>query len=279
MAPRKKKPVAKDWYWEAEHDKIASDEDLRLIRSPAGNVDSKGLDCVGLWFLMLNLMSRSPRKGYLCDPVDKMIPLSLDDLSNLVGRPPEVVSLITEVILARRMFSKTDTGIIYSRGMVKREELRRIRSKSGRAGGKRSQVLLKQKFEQNTEQTLGIGIELNPLDSSNVGVFARAKAGANLDQATPAERVAFVYRSHVRGRRPEDVSVCIEAFEEMLAMGVTEEALTPDLKRGPPARDRSEFLWQIKNRAFKAAGISGATEGKLDGIAAFVQGNEDGYKS
>jgi hypothetical protein len=71
------------------------------------------------------------------------------------------------------------------------------------------------------------------------------------DESLPtdaAERVAFIYRSSLRGRRPEELTVCAEAFTEMMAMGIGENELIADLKRIPPERDRNEHLWQIKKR-------------------------------
>ena len=241
--PPKKKPASKDWYWEAEQDKIAADPDLKLIRSPEGGPhDSEGLDCVGLWTLVMNLMAMSSRKGYLSDPADRDKPMRFTDLALLVSRSECLVSRLMEVILKREMFSKNEQGIIYSRGMVRKEELRKIRSKSGRKGGLRSQVLLKQNFKQNTEQTLGIGIGIETPSSSNGVDFAQAK----FDDA--AHRLAFLYRSCLKGRRPEEETIVVQAFTEMLAMGATEDEITRDLKRGPPARNRAEYLWQINNR-------------------------------
>lgn len=261
-----KKPIAKDWYWEAEQDKIASDMDLLLIRSP-DDWPAEGLECVGLWFLMLNLMAKSVRKGYLLDPADDRKPMSATELAVLTGRSAAVVSRIQAVILQRGLFSQNEDGIIYSRGMVRKEELRKKRAKSGKKGGLRTQDLLKQNVKQNTKQTLGIGIELTPNSSSMQCDFAQANAQAKPSEDPPpgkyrdaAVRVAFVYASHMRGRRMEDVTERVDAFEAMLEMGVPEEYLTRDLKRRPPDRDRSEQLWQIKKRAFDAFGIKDKAE-------------------
>lgn len=265
-----RKATTKDWYWEAEQDKIASDDDLRFVPSPEG-WPSQGLDTVGLWFLILNEMARSKRKGYLSDPFNGELPLTTDALAFKVGRPVDVVARVLEVILARNLFSKTASGIIYSRGMVRREELRKKRSKSGKKGGLKTKGLLEQIVKQSAQQTLRVGIEESNSSSLPEGSFAQAK----FDDA--AGRLAFVYRSHVRGRRPDDVSVCVEAFAEMLAMGLTESAIDADLRRGPPARDRSEHLWQIKARLFRAAGIgNGKTDADLmGGIAAFANRGAD----
>lgn len=263
-----KKTVAKDWYWEAEQDKIAADQDLKLIPSPEG-WPSEGLDCVGLWFLMLNLMSRSARRGYLCSPADDRKPMSFDELAVLTGRTKAVVTRLANVILLRGLFSKTEDGIIYSRGMLRKEELRKKRSKSGKKGGLRTRDLLKQIAKQNEQQTLRIRIQ-NASESFNGDDFAQAKVEAKFDDA--ARRLAFVYRGAIRGRRPEDESVCVEAFAEMLAMGLSEDLLTAELRKGPPQRDRGEYLWQIKKRL--GVGAVNGDANLMGGIAAFAAGGE-----
>ncbi len=162
------KQPAKNWYWEAEHDKIAADEMLRLVRSPEG-WPAEGLECIGLWFLLMNQMWRSVRVGYLCDPVQSDVPLKLQDLSSLTGRTNEVVQRVLQVLLDRNFFSKTPEGIIYSRGIIRKDSLRKKRAKAGRKGGKVLQVLLKQNTKQNTKQTLGIDIGIQsktPLNGS-----------------------------------------------------------------------------------------------------------------
>lgn len=158
---RMAKAKSKEWYWEAEHDKIAADENLKLIRCDPG--DSEGLECVGLWFLMMNLMARSARQGYLVSPADDREPMSATELAVLTGRSAAVVSRLLSIVLQRGLFSKTDDEIIYSRGLVRKAQIRKIRSKSGKKGGLRTQDLLKQTLEQKDKQKLGIvmGIELN----------------------------------------------------------------------------------------------------------------------
>lgn len=253
-------PKQKDWYWEAEQDKIAADEDLKLIRTPE-DWPSEGLDCVGLWFLMMNLMARSQRRGYLLSPADTRKPMSDDELAVLTGRSSAAVSRLKHVLLLRGLFSQNEEGIIYSRGLVRKEEIRKIRSKSGKKGGLRTQVLLKQNVKQNVKQTLGIGVGiLDPPVFENLtdSDFAKAKVEAKPDVAgelvEPSARLAFLYRSCLRGRRPEPDGVIVEAFSEMLAMGASEQAIASDLQRKPPERDRSEHLWEIRKRVLGANG-------------------------
>jgi hypothetical protein len=274
MPPRKKKIPVKDWYWEAEHDRIAADEDLKLIRSPDG-WPSEGFDCVGLWFLMFNLMSRSPRRGYLLSPADNRKPMSSHELAVLTGRAEAVVSRLQAVILLRGLFSKTEDGIIYSRGLVKKEELRKIRSKSGKKGGLRSQSLLKQKFEQNTEQTLGIGIKEQTVSSAPesaekshaatpphlMGVqgegfaqaksFAQAKvraktqAGEELDSMLGglAQEAAFLQG---KGTGATAVSEWFVLFGDLVNLGLTVEEIAAEVQRDD--RERAEKPWELRKR-------------------------------
>lgn len=174
---------SKDWYWEAEHDRIAADESLRLVRSPEG-WPSGGLECVGLWFLVMNQLWRSPRIGYLCDLTDTSLPMSDTELAALVGRDSAVVKLILKVLLVRKMFSVTPEGIIYSRGILRKLEIKKKRISAGRKGGKASQRLLKQTVEQNTEQRLGIGI--------GIGIGSKTLTGSEIapDGADPLTLLA-----------------------------------------------------------------------------------------
>ena len=63
----------------------------------------------------------------------------------------------------------------------------------------------------------------------------------------------------------------------MLAMGVQEADAIDDLKRQPPQRDRSEYLWQIKNRLFAKAGIGEKNDKpeQFSGIKEFVARQEE----
>lgn len=246
----RKKAKTKDWYWECEPAEVLADEDLANVPSPDGWLD-EGLSCVGLYWLMLCVMHRSPRRGYLLDV--NSLPLKTDSLARILRRSVGVVEKVQAVLISSGLFSVDKHGVPYSRGMVRREEIKRKRRKSGSLGGLASKRLLKQTVEQMVEQKeqqmLGMGIGVSAPSSSLLeGDFAQAKF------AEAAERVAFLYRSTLRGRRPEEVTICVQAFVEMLAMGVSEETLTTDLKRGPPGRDRSEQLWQIKKRLLEGNG-------------------------
>jgi predicted transcriptional regulator len=239
--PRKKKN-AKDWYWEAEQDKIAADENLKLIRSPDDG-PAEGLDCVGLYFLMLNEMARSVRKGYLLSPADDRKPMSATELAVLTGRSAAVISRTQAVILQRGLFSKTDTGIVYSRGMVRKEELRKKRAKCGKKGGLRTGDLLKQIVEQNGQQNLGIGIEIqSPSSNLPEEKFAQAKSGCPPSAHDLAVKWCFMRR----GTGKESAQDAAEVFAGMIAVGISSLAI--DAEIDSPKRDRAEYLWEFRKR-------------------------------
>lgn len=234
----------KDWYWEAESDKIAADLDLLLIRSPDEG-PTQGLECVGLYFLMTNLMWRSPRTGYLCDPAKEGVPMSDTDLAVLVGRDSAVVQRVLNVLLVREMFSKTLEGIIYSRGILRRLALRAKRSKAGKKGGLRSQDLLKQKVEQNTEQTLRLRIGIG-IDSSEGG------SGGNLDP--PEFSIAFLAQEAAFaegwGGQANRIAKWHVVLDDLSRAGFSDARLAGELAKKPL---KSEPPWDFLKRLLKAS--------------------------
>jgi uncharacterized phage protein (TIGR02220 family) len=98
----------------------------------------------GLWMDMLCLMSENDPRGFL-----KLNgkPVSADQLARMTGgQPDEVSRLLTELETAG-VFS-TDRGIIYSRRIVRDEEIRTARSHCGAMGG-RPKSKTKAKAKQN----------------------------------------------------------------------------------------------------------------------------------
>ena len=231
---------SKNWYWEAEQDRIAADVDLRTLPSPEG-WPSDGLDSVGLYFLLLNEMWRSVRVGYLCDPVQVNVPLDGTKLASLVGRDPAVVQRVIHVLLERKMFSKTPEGIVFSRGIIRREELRKKRSKAGKKGGLRSQDLLRQKVEDQVEQTIRIRIGIqSPLNGS--------------DLISLAQKAAFLSG---KGQKADWVRDWEMHLSDLLAAGLSAEEIEKELdeSKGPSGPRRSEPPWDFKERLLAARGL------------------------
>lgn len=256
----------KDWYWEAESDKIASDEDLRLLQSPEG-WPGDGLECIGLWFLMINLMWRSSRSGYLHDPTNERLPLDSTKLAKLLGRDPTVVARVLTVLLDRGLFSKSPEGIIYSRGILRRVKLRKDRSKAGKKGGLRSQSLLKQTVEQKDEQTVRIGIGIQtqiPLNGS--------------EAISLAQKVSFLQR---KGHKVDWMNEWESNISDLLTNGVSVAEIDKDFDKtkGPNGTLKSETPWAFKERLLRERGKTSRPNGKptmADSMNSYAEWSKEG---
>lgn len=258
-------PRNEDWYLELEREKVLADPVLKVLP----------LEAVGLWLYALLLMHGAVRKGYLSDPLDATgrAAMSLEQLAAMLGRPTDIIGPIWAVITASPLFSVSDDGVVFSRGMVWREELRQTRRAAGKKGGDKS-ALLKQNIKQTPKQTLGIGVGEETPNPFNGSDFAQAKSQANEEYCAlglwePAQALSFLYRSLLRGHRVEEEMDCVCAFAEILKGGIAEKDVEADLKR--PDRVRSEYLWEIRKRLLKAPLFNCGT-GILDNVERFNSG-------
>lgn len=257
---------SKDWYWECESAEVLADEGLALISSPDGWPD-EGLSCVGLYWLMLCVMHRSPRRGYLLDPTSGL-PLTTAGLARMVRRSVQVVDRVQQVILTSGLFSADKHGTIYSRGMIKREELRQKRREAGSKGGAAA-ALLKQAGQQTPQQTLGVGmLEGNPRKEEI------PKAGISLG-------ALWIWLSRRKKGRtkaedPDDAQAMFDEWQR--AHGLTLAEIEAEISRD--GRDKSESLGEFRQRWFREKGIVNGTvkppgqhsrvafqDGELDAIA------------
>ena len=134
-----------------------------------------GLAAQGLWLRLMFVMQESPHRGFLCLPPDEILP------DFCLGKHGGKLKPLPDSYLARRagtdllqyqeLFkelwivgvpSKTESGVIYSRRMVRDEALRKIRSEAGMKGAKAT--LLRQ-------------------NNGSYSNFASAKEAANPDNA------------------------------------------------------------------------------------------------
>lgn len=98
-----------------------------------------GIQCLdiidrGVWLEMLFLMWESPERGYLLTPSRK--PFTEVQLSNAIRVPEVLLKQKLKHLLEQNIYSVRENDIsIYSRKMVKDEEIRVIRSESGKRGG------------------------------------------------------------------------------------------------------------------------------------------------
>jgi hypothetical protein len=88
----------------------------------------------GLWARLLCLMHKNDRRGYLCVGDSPLTPEQLARASASGCSAEEVTRLLTE-LLHSGVASVSDTGVVYSRRMVREERKRRLCSEAGRKGG------------------------------------------------------------------------------------------------------------------------------------------------
>lgn len=96
------------------------------------NLRGVPLAAKGLWIEMLCLMHESDRRGYL---QSNGKPVPQDQLARMTGCSSDEVSQCLEVLEISGVFSRTKNGIIYSRRMVRDEEVRQKSIINGRLGG------------------------------------------------------------------------------------------------------------------------------------------------
>lgn len=93
---------------------------------------SVSLHARGLWIDLLCMMSESDPRGYL--QINGKAP-SETQLARMVGCTEEEISRGLSELSAAGVFSSTKTGVIFSRRMVKDDNLIKIRKKCGKMGG------------------------------------------------------------------------------------------------------------------------------------------------
>lgn len=108
-------------------------------------VQSLSLEEKGAWFEMLLMMHDSDERGYL---VVNGVPLSHEAIARRLGLDNQKFNqILTTMVKYGVPGVRESDGAIFSRRMVRDEELRKIRQKAGKLGG--NPRLLKQNFNQN----------------------------------------------------------------------------------------------------------------------------------
>lgn len=127
-------------------------------------LQSCSISARGLWIEMTCIMHECDPYGYLA--VNGKA-LDAAQLSRLVGESAGVVKKLLTELEDAGVFSRTTTGCVYSRRMVKDEHIRNTRAQAGKMGGNPN--LLKQKDKQTVKQadnhTSNLG--LTPSSSSS----------------------------------------------------------------------------------------------------------------
>ena len=102
----------------------------------------------GVWWEMLCLMHETERRGVL---VLKGHAMSDESIGNLLGLDKQnLTSTLTNLLTSGVASREEETGAIYSRRMVRDENIRQIRSEAGSKGG--NPVLLNQKSTTRDKQ-------------------------------------------------------------------------------------------------------------------------------
>ncbi len=137
-----------------------SDEKLRLC----------SLAARGLWIDLLSLMHKQDRRGYLQQVSGQ--PLSPEQISRLTGCSVEEVSPLLRELINSGAASVSSDGVIYSRRMVRDEEIRLIRAEAGSKGGKKKAAtnsLLRQNPKQKSSKHVSKTLA-KPLANSGYGI-------------------------------------------------------------------------------------------------------------
>lgn len=104
----------------------------------------------GLWKRMMNLMHTGEPYGHL---TAGSVPVTVEDLSYTIRQPLPATKRLLAELEERGVFSRTATGVIYSRRMVNDEKVREERAKAGASGGAKP----KQTWKQNPSKTKANG--------------------------------------------------------------------------------------------------------------------------
>lgn len=154
----------------------------------------------GLWMDILCLMFEAVPRGHL---VLNGKPVSVEQLARMVGSTAEEVTRLMEELLNAGVALVTDRGCIYSRRMVRDEEIRGIRRRCGSMGGNPTLVNQKQvcltKVKPNDEPKQKQRGKQNPTPSSS---SSTSSSSSKLEKQKHVEhdkfaREIFVYWQQV----------------------------------------------------------------------------------
>ncbi len=136
----------------------------------------------GVWWEMLCLMHESERRGVL---VLNGHPISDDCLGRLLGLDKQILNTTLTTLLTSGVASRDEeTGAIYSRRMVRDENLRKVRTMAGSKGG--NPVLLNQNSTTKDKQIPTPSFALSSSEENNT----TSSAGRKL-RAVPKEEESF----------------------------------------------------------------------------------------
>lgn len=103
----------------------------------------------GFWLQCLMLMHEADERGKL---TVNGRPYPMESLAMIMGLRPREAAKIVEKLVAHGVASMDANGVLFSRRMVRDEDIRRIRAEAGSKGGNPA-LLLNQKVNQPAKQT------------------------------------------------------------------------------------------------------------------------------
>jgi hypothetical protein len=131
LEPARSKQTGRPWLKWYVNDWLG-DEKLRLC----------SLAARGLWSILLCVAHKSARRGYVQSASGK--PLSLDELATLCGCSTEEVSRLLHELETAGVISVNRHGVIYSRKMLREQDLSEKRRQAGRMGAEKTHGLPRQ---------------------------------------------------------------------------------------------------------------------------------------
>lgn len=227
-------------------------------------VQSCSFEARALWREMLDLMHDGEPYGHL---TAGGVPIAADLLARMVGKSVAVVKRWLAELESRKVFSRTDDGVIYSRRMVKDEHIRNVRAASGKLGGNPALLVNhpdkgEPPIEASKSKPLHLQLQSAVAELPGVGDYARAlstRANQGLREHPSGEPTVLGIlphsaRSHEAAALIRDAGVPLDFAEaEVYELAKTHKAETTpaSLRYFAPGVIRA---WQRKEAGDAASG-------------------------
>lgn len=143
-------------------------------------LQSCGIAARGLWHELLCIMHECEPYGHL---TVSGAPATDAQAARLAGVDLRDYRKLLAELFAAGVPGKTDAGIIYSRRMVRDEQLRMVRAEAGKLGGNPS--LVPEKVNQNGTMEVSGKVNQKPTPSSSASASASSSELQNREVVTP----------------------------------------------------------------------------------------------
>jgi len=192
----------------------------------------------GLWIDMLCLMHKNTRRGFLGQANGQ--PMTAEQLSRLTGCSPAEVAHLSQELLTAGVASANEQGMVFSRRMVRDEEIRQVRQSAGKKGAEATNRLPRQKSGKPPGKPLeyGSGSELK---TDNDSVLNSAETPEQLG----ALWCFFAQSARALGSDERDGNAAMY-FAELHRNGLAIEAMRLEIVSDK--RKRTEKLWDFEKR-------------------------------